>query len=57
MLERLSQSGDGIKWVPADNLHLTLKFLGDVDNTDIPRMCNLNAPAFYTRGLRMHRGR
>jgi len=41
MLERLSQSGDGIKWVPADNLHLTLKFLGDVDNTDIPRMCNV----------------
>lgn len=41
MLQRLRQSGDGIKWVPADNLHLTLKFLGDVDNTEVPAVCKV----------------
>ncbi|MDB4422992.1 RNA 2',3'-cyclic phosphodiesterase [Rhodopirellula sp.] len=41
MLQRLSQSSDGIKWVPTDNLHLTLKFLGDVDNTEVPDVCNV----------------
>ncbi|MGI9471354.1 MAG: RNA 2',3'-cyclic phosphodiesterase [Rubripirellula sp.] len=39
LLKRVSASGDGIKWVPADNLHLTLKFLGDVDNTQVPSVC------------------
>ena len=41
MLQRLRQSSDGIKWVPADNLHLTLKFLGDVDNTEVPDVCKV----------------
>ncbi|MDE0862548.1 MAG: RNA 2',3'-cyclic phosphodiesterase [Rubripirellula sp.] len=41
MLQRLSQSGDGIKWVPTDNLHLTLKFLGDVNNTEVPGVCSV----------------
>ncbi|MCP4943248.1 MAG: RNA 2',3'-cyclic phosphodiesterase [Planctomycetaceae bacterium] len=41
MLQRLRQSNDGIKWVPTDNLHLTLKFLGDVDNTEVPDVCNV----------------
>ncbi|MEM8910741.1 MAG: RNA 2',3'-cyclic phosphodiesterase [Planctomycetota bacterium] len=31
--------GDGIKWVPVDNLHLTLKFLGEVDNVETPDVC------------------
>ena len=39
MLQRLKQPNDGIKWVPHENLHLTLKFLGDVDNTEIPDVC------------------
>lgn len=39
LLSKLSQDEDGIKWVPADNLHLTLKFLGEVDNTEIPGVC------------------
>ena len=39
LIQRLSQSDDGIKWVPVDNLHLTLKFLGEVDNTEVPKIC------------------
>ena len=39
MIERLRESGDGIKWVPTDNLHLTLKFLGEVNNTEVPPVC------------------
>jgi 2'-5' RNA ligase len=41
LLVQLKQDDDGIKWVPIDNLHLTLKFLGDVDNTQIPKICDL----------------
>jgi 2'-5' RNA ligase len=40
LIERLRQPDDGIKWVPTDNLHLTLKFLGEVDNTELPGVCN-----------------
>lgn len=39
-ITKCKQPGDAIKWVPDENLHLTLKFLGDVDNTDIPRVCD-----------------
>ena len=41
MLQRVRQANDGIKWVPSDNLHLTLKFLGEVDNTEVPTVCNV----------------
>lgn len=41
MIRRLGEPDDGIRWVPTDNLHLTLKFLGEVDNTEVPRICNL----------------
>jgi RNA 2',3'-cyclic 3'-phosphodiesterase len=41
LVGRLSQSGDGVQWVPTDNLHLTLKFLGDVTNTEVPQVCNV----------------
>ncbi len=40
LMGRLRQVDDGIRWVPTDNLHLTLKFLGEVGNTDIPRVCD-----------------
>jgi len=29
----------GIKWVPPENIHLTLKFLGNVADQDIPEIC------------------
>ncbi len=41
MVHRLKEPGDGIKWVPTDNLHLTLKFLGDVHNTEVPKVCEV----------------
>lgn len=39
LLRDLRQDKDGIKWVPEENLHLTLKFLGDVVDRDVPRVC------------------
>ena len=41
LVRRLSHDGDGIKWVPSENLHLTLKFLGDVDNRQVPEVCQV----------------
>lgn len=41
LVHRLSGERDGIKWVPGENLHLTLKFLGDVDNRDVPQVCEV----------------
>ncbi len=41
LIKRLRQPNDGIKWVPTDNLHLTLKFLGEVDNTEVPAVCDV----------------
>jgi 2'-5' RNA ligase len=41
LIHRLKTPDDGIKWVPTDNLHLTLKFLGDVDNTEVPAVCEV----------------
>ena len=41
LIQRLKHPSDGIKWVPTDNLHLTLKFLGEVDNTEVPRVCDV----------------
>ena len=29
---------DGVRWVPEENLHLTLKFLGDVEPDRIPKL-------------------
>ena len=40
LIRDLQQPGDGIRWVPTDNLHLTLKFLGEVTNTEVPDVCN-----------------
>ena len=41
IMRRLGSEGDGIKWVPEENFHLTLKFLGEVDNTVVPDICNV----------------
>ncbi len=39
LIKKLKSEGDGIRWVPTDNLHLTLKFLGEVDNVEVPKIC------------------
>lgn len=39
IVKKLKPLDDGIRWVPTDNLHLTLKFLGDVDNTEVHEVC------------------
>src|SRR4051812_20957579 len=38
--QNLSRAGAGeVKWVEANNLHLTLLFLGEVDERDVPPLC------------------
>ncbi|MCC9599590.1 RNA 2',3'-cyclic phosphodiesterase [Stieleria sp. JC731] len=39
IIRKLKPIDSGIKWVPIDNLHLTLKFLGEVDNVEIHDVC------------------
>lgn len=36
VIEKLYSEGDDIKWVPKENLHLSIKFLGDTDELEIP---------------------
>jgi 2'-5' RNA ligase len=36
---RGSAAATGVKWVAPENLHWTLQFLGDVDERDIPEVC------------------
>lgn len=38
--KRLSGNESAIKWVPPNNIHLTLKFLGNVADQDIPEICD-----------------
>jgi 2'-5' RNA ligase len=37
--DRLRRSGVRVRWVSTDTMHLTVKFLGDVPDTDIPAIC------------------
>jgi 2'-5' RNA ligase len=37
--ETLSRTGAPIKWVEHDNLHVTLLFLGEVDDRDVVSVC------------------
>jgi 2'-5' RNA ligase len=37
---KLSSAGADVKWVGENNLHLTLKFLGNVDDTQIPKVAD-----------------
>jgi len=39
LVEKLSAVPADVKWVEAHNLHLTLKFLGEVASQEIPRVC------------------
>jgi 2'-5' RNA ligase len=43
--EALGRSGADVKWVEPDNLHVTLLFLGEVDERDVPALCRAVATA------------
>src|SRR5262245_36463467 len=45
LAEILQPAAGDLKWVTADNLHWTLQFLGDVDQLEIPGVCNAVAAA------------
>jgi 2'-5' RNA ligase len=37
--DKLAQAGTEVKWVEAENLHVTLLFLGEVDHREVPGVC------------------
>ena len=37
--ETLARAGTDVKWVEEENLHVTLLFLGEVDDRDLPALC------------------
>lgn len=39
--QRLARTGVEVKWVEPANLHVTLVFLGEVDDREIPTVCGL----------------
>src|SRR5205814_8718211 len=41
--ERLTPSGAPVKWVEVENLHVTLLFLGEVNELDVPGVCSAAA--------------
>src|SRR5262245_56782841 len=41
--EALARGGAEVKWVERDNLHVTLLFLGEVADTDVPAVCDVVA--------------
>lgn len=42
---RMALSSPGVKWVNPESIHLTLKFLGDVPDREVPRVCRLTEEA------------
>jgi 2'-5' RNA ligase len=41
--ESLARTGTEVKWVEPENLHVTLLFLGEVDEREVPRVCRMVA--------------
>jgi len=41
LIRELRQSGDRVKWVRPENLHLTLKFLGDLSEENVPKAIDI----------------
>lgn len=47
--ERLAEAADDVKWVEPENLHLTLLFLGEVQDRDLPALCRAAQKAVAER--------
>ncbi|MCL4201077.1 MAG: RNA 2',3'-cyclic phosphodiesterase [Pirellulaceae bacterium] len=39
LIDLLRSGGGDVKWVEPENMHLTLQFLGDVEQADVPAVC------------------
>jgi 2'-5' RNA ligase len=39
LIEQLRSEVSNVRWTRPDQLHVTLKFLGDIDNRELPRLC------------------
>ncbi len=39
LIRRLQSTQAAVKWVEEENLHITLKFLGEIDNQQVPLVC------------------
>ncbi len=45
LIAQLEPLADKVRWVRPEHLHLTLKFLGDVDLREVPQVCDTIAAA------------
>jgi 2'-5' RNA ligase len=45
LIKRLKKAEADVRWVPTQNMHITLKFLGDVPNVEVPDVCKHVAAA------------
>lgn len=43
VIRRISKPRDGVAWIPEDNLHVTVKFLGEVDVARAEELCDVLA--------------
>jgi 2'-5' RNA ligase len=41
--EQLARTGTEVKWVEPENIHVTLLFLGEVQDREVPRVCQIVA--------------
>ena len=46
--QTLAKTGAAVNWTPPGNFHLTLLFLGEVDDRDLPAVCRIVANATAT---------
>jgi len=40
LTERFGAFSREVNWVPEENLHLTLNFVGDIDDREVPEFCS-----------------
>ena len=43
LIREFSQSVDSVRWVRPENIHLTLKFLGEVEDRELHAVCKITA--------------